>query len=384
MIDINKNVNDNIEETQEETQGKISAENNEQTTEETNEDTHEKIHDETQDVNDFEVLNKNPLNIDSTNSILEGGVSDIVYNIDFILPEDEKLINIEKVIKQVDKYIENYNSSQMKKYIQTFTQLYQKYSNKKYTIKTVKNKNDSIKIIVIKNDGKDDKDDKDNTNEDKDKDKDKDKNKDKDKDINIIKEITKPIYLFYDEDCNLYKLKNKISNARIELQYKYELLTSKLNITIDDKKVFELEREKFIELLEEYYIYTLYHKKINNISTVNKTNLLIQELVGFYNNNNDDVNIPILNSNLFYIDNSSIEILNKNYVDKLNQFNNLVIQLAGKDSDKLKKDKKLMEDIKIYLDKKEISITNVNIKKTTIQQSEENIINYIILSLPIV
>lgn len=307
--------------------------------------------------NDFESLNKPPPNIEEK-SILSGGV-DIVYKneyiIDYILPEDEKLINIEKVIKQVDKYIENYNSPQMIKYNQAFKQLLQKYSNKKYIIKTIKNKNDSIKIIVVKNDDKQ----------------------------TIIKEITKPLYLFYDEDYNLYKLNNKISNSRIELQYKYELLTAKLNITIDDKKNFEKDRTIFIELLEEYYIYILYHKKINNIVTLNKTNLLIQEIAGFYKENVDITN-PILNSNLYYIDNSNIETINKLNIVKLTQFNNLMLQLSGKDSDKIKKDKKLMDEIKNYLDNKEINIINENIKQSIKKQNADTIINYIILNLPIV
>ena len=284
------------------------------------------------------------------------------YNIDYILPEDEKLINIEKVIKQVDKYIENYNSPQMITYNQSFKQLLQKYSNKKYIIKTIKNKNDSIKIIVVKNDKLSD------ISYDK---------------KNIIKEITKPIYLFYDENCNLYKLKNKISNFRTELQYKYEILTTKLNININEKKDFEIERQNLIELLEEYYIYTLYHKKINNINTNNKTSLLIQEISGFYKENIEK-NTPILNSNLYNIDNASIEIINKINIDKLTQYNNLMIQLSGKTSDKIKKDKKLMDEINNYLDKKEINVINDNIKKSIIQTNEDKLINYIILSLPIV
>ena len=327
------------------------------------------------DNTDTELLSQIP-KFDKPNTILIGGTeNNIDYHIDYILPEDEKLINIEKVINQVDKYIENYNSPQMKTYNQAFKQLLQKYSNKKYIIKTIKNKNDSIKIIVIKND---------KTN-----DKANDKADDKADDNiiydkkNIVKEITKPMYLFYDEDFNLYKLKNKISNMRSELQYKYEILTSKLNITNDEKSYFEKDRKKLIELLEEYYIYILYHKKINKINTNNKTSLLIQEIAGFYKEN-IDINTPVLNSNLYNIDNANIDIINKINIDKLTQFNNLMLQLSGKDSNKIKKDKKLMDEIKNYLDKKEINIITESIKTSTIQQNEDNIINYIIVNLPIV
>lgn len=314
--------------------------------------------------NDFEVLNNKPYENNENNddnNILIGGV-DIIYNIDYILPDDEKLINIEKVIKQVNKYIENYNSPQIANYNQAFKQLLQKYSNSKYTIKTVKNKNDSIKMIVVKND--------------------KNNNTDYNKQ-SIIKEITKPVYFFYNEDCNLYKLKNNISNARKELQYKYEALTSKINISSNDKKNFEIDRQIFIELLEDYYIYTLYHKKINNIITINKTNLLIQEITEFYKDN-VELNKPMLNGNLYYVDNSTIDIVNKFNIDRLTQFNTLMIQLSGKDSDKIKKDKILTTELKKYLDKTDIKKINELLKKNILQQTDENIINYIILSLPIV
>jgi hypothetical protein len=45
------------------------------------------------------------------NELLKGGVNQdiVIYNIDYLLEDDEKLINTEKVIKQVDTYINNYN-----------------------------------------------------------------------------------------------------------------------------------------------------------------------------------------------------------------------------------------------------------------------------------
>jgi len=314
------------------------------------------------DVDDTEILNTLPQeqNYDSNNPHLLAGGVDIVYNIEYILLEDEKLINVEKVIKQVDKYIDNYNSPQMTKYKQAFKQLYQKYSNKKYIIKTLKTKNNSIKVIVVKND-KIDK---------------------LDKPSEIIKEITKPIYLYYDEDYNITKLKTKISNSRTELQYKYETFTSKLNITPNEKKEFENNRNSFIELLEEYYIYTLYHKKINHINTTNKTVLLMQEVNSFYKEN-IETTMQMLKANLYSIDNSTIDMINKLNIDKLTKYNDLILKLSVKDSKKIDKDKKIIDEIKSYLDKTESNIINENIKKTIQQQNAENIINYIVLSLPI-
>jgi len=316
---------------------------------------------------DTEILNTLPQEKTSDNdcndsnnyNILAGGV-DIVYNIEYILPEDEKLINVEKVIKQVDKYIDNYNSPQMIKYKQSFKQLYQKYSNKKYVIKTIKTKNNPIKIIVVKND-KIDK---------------------LDKPSEIIKEITKPIYLYYDEDYNITTLKKKISNSRTELQYKYETFTSKLNITPNEKKEFENDRNSFIELLEEYYIYTLYHKKINRINTTNKTVLLMQEVNSFYKEN-IETTMQMLKANLYSIDISTVDMINKLNIAKLTKYNDLILKLSAKDSKKLDKDKKIIDEIKSYLDKTESNIINENIKKIIQQQNAENIINYIVLSLPI-
>ena len=86
----------------------------------------------------------------------------------------------------------------------------------------------------------------------------------------------------------------------------------------------------------------------------------------------------------YYIDNSNIETINKFNIDKLTQFNNLMLQLSGKDSDKIKKDNKLMDEIKNYLDNKEINIINENIKQNIKKQNTDTIINYIILNLPII
>jgi FAD synthase len=92
----------------------------------------------------------------------------------------------------------------------------------------------------------------------------------------------------------------------------------------------------------------------------------------------------MLNGNLYYVDNSTIDIVNKFNIDRLTQFNTLMIQLSGKDSDKIKKDKILTTELKKYLDKTDIQKINELLKKNILQQTEDNIINYIILSLPIV
>jgi hypothetical protein len=279
---------------------------------------------------------------------------DIEYNIDYLVDDDEKLIDVEKVKFQVDTYIDNYNSDIMKQYKIKFDKLYQKYGNPKYKIQTipVKDKYNSIKIIVRKN-------------------------AKTDKNETIITEITKPNYIFYDNNSNLYNLKNNISNTRAELLYKYEILVAQLNVSIEDKKEFEKERVEFINLLEEYYTYTLYHKKINKNITNKKTKLIINSK---YNLEKKDDIISVLSGDTYYIDDTLIDSINNYNIDKLTNYNNIILQLSGKNQKDIKKDTKLIEEMKLYLDKKEKEELNKKLEESKIQQ--DNYVNYIISRLP--
>jgi hypothetical protein len=287
---------------------------------------------------------------DNTNN----NYTDIEYNIDYLVDDDEKLIDIEKVKSQVDTYIDNYNSDIMKQYKIKFDKLYQKYGNPKYKIQTIplKDKHNSIKITVTKN-------------------------AKTDKNETIITEITKPNYIFYDNDSNLYKLKNNISNKRAELLYKYEILVAQLNVSMEDKKEFEKERLEFINLLEEYYIYTLYHKKINKNITNKKTKLIINSK---YNLEKKDEIISVITGDTYYIDDTLIDSINNYNIDKLTNYNNIILQLSGKYQKDIKKDTKLIEEMKLYLDKKEKEELNKKLEESKLQQ--DNYVNYIISRLP--
>jgi len=313
-----------------------------------------------------EVIGPNDINTmrekESENTLLAGG-ADYVYTIDYILADDEKLIDNEKVLKTANKYIDNYNSQYMINYKKQFSQIYQKYSNKNYIITTTlehKQKNTLsntlsnplsnlplTKIIVKKNDSS----------------------------SKIVKELVKPKYIYYNENGKLLVLKRNISNARTELLYKYEQLIAKLNITPEDKKAFEKEKKEFIELLEQYYTYTLYHKKINKIITTNKSNLIIQKEFEFYKENDEHI-YNTLNSNLYLVDNSIIDSMNKINSDKLTQFNTIMNSLSGKQYKDIIKDKKLKENIKTYIDKKELLDISSNITK--ISNVQDNYVDYII------
>lgn len=279
-----------------------------------------------------------------------GAISDgIVYEIDFLVADDKELIDITKVNNTVDKYINNFNSEELKKYKQSFKNLYQKYSNKRYIINNI-----GYVITVVKDEKK----------------KDIHKNMKDMKNKDIVMELKKPQYLYYNNsNCNLDILKMEISNDRVKLQYLYQTLVNKLNVSLDEKKDFEKQRKKFIEFLETYYIYTLYHKKINKISTTNKVNIIIQELLGDNN---------LLESNIYSVDNSLIDLINKQNASKLNEFNNLVSKMQSIKN--IKDDKKILETIKEYLNKNETNKLLDSIKLNAKQQ--DNYIDYIITELP--
>ena len=308
--------------------------------------------DSNEEINE-ESLEKIQSSMIEENSILAGGVKiEYEYNIEYILVDDEKLVNSDNIIKQVDIYINNYNNSRMQIYKKNYKQLYQTYSNKNYIITTsIDNKNNQ-KIIVSKTD----------------------------KTKKIVKELKKPLYLFYNENNNLLKLKLNISNSRTELLYKYEKLIAKINITPDEKKEFEKERSNFIEQLETYYIYMLYHKKINKINNINKSNIVLQKEISVFKDASDSEN-KILNSNIYLIDNVDIDNVNKYNSENLNQYNNIILSLTGKTNKDINKDKKILETIKTYIkDKNEIDIFTKSLLKNT--DIQDNYINYLVQELP--
>lgn len=269
-------------------------------------------------------------------SILAGGgnleVDKQDLEIEYLLESDKDLINVVKVNALVERYIKNYNSDELKTYKQSFKMLYQKYSNKRYIIHNIGNV-----ITVMKNDKKKD----------------------------IVMELKKPIYFYYEE--YLDDMKRDISNKRAELQYEYQLLVNKIKLDIEEKKMFEKKRKQFIELLESYYSYTLYHNKINNISHNKKITLILNEILN---------ESKKLNGNLYSIDESLIELINKQNSEKLNEYNNLIAKLQAS---KNLNDKQLLENIKQYINKQNLDNIFNDIKKIAKQQ--DNYINYIILHL---
>jgi hypothetical protein len=272
------------------------------------------------------------------------GSDDRTYEIDYLVGDDKELINIDKVNSIVNKYINNFYSEEMKKYKQSFKQLYQKYSNKRFVINNIGNV-----ITVIRNEKKKD----------------------------VVMELKKPVYFYYNnintnynnDNDNLEILKRNISNERANLQYLYQHLVNKVSVENDAKKDFEKKRKKFIELLDTYYIYTLYHKKINKISIENKMNIIIQDLLS---------ESKKLESNIYSIDTSTIDLINKNNASKLNEFNNLVAKMQS--VKKIQNEKILIEKIKEYLNKAESNKLLNTLKEQA--KYQEEYIEYIVKELP--
>jgi len=289
-----------------------------------------------------------PINSDTENYNVES--VDIEYTIDFLIPNDEKLVDIEKINNKVNNYINNFNSEIMTNYKNEYSKLYKKYSNMNYKIKILpKDKHNLVKIVVLKNDKKE----------------------------TLIKEITKPNYLYYNDILN--ELKNNISNERAKILFNYKELISNTDLSINDKQNFEKEKDKFINLLEDYYSYTLYHKKINKISTTNsKSNLLLQNL-----NIIDtlETSKSKLVGEIYSIDTTLINEINTLNSNKLTEYNSIIQQLLGKKIEDIKKDIKLKEEIKLYLD---TTIKhNLDNKIKNEKHKQDNYINYIIDKLPI-
>jgi hypothetical protein len=244
----------------------------------------------------------------------------------------------------------------MRKYKQAFKSIYQKYSNKKFKID-----NDEDSIIVTRVDKKKD----------------------------ILYEITKPKYIFYNRNNNLIKMKTNITNKRVELLVNYQKLVNKLDVTAEEKKAFEHERKAFIDLLERYYIYTMYHTYVNKIDKLNKVNLVINEMKSFLKDNGEG-NL-VLEGDLYQVDNSIIDSINQLNTERLNSYNNLLSVLMSntldkkKDTssklDKVNKPDNIKDKIKEYIEsKKEINNIYNQIEKNA--KMQDNYIDYIVSRLP--
>ena len=276
------------------------------------------------------------------------------YKINYLVAEDEKIINLDRVNTTITRYLDNIKSETNRKYKQQFKSIYQKYSNKKFKID---NNEDYIIVSRI------------------------------DKKKEIIAELEKPKYIFYNKFNNLLHMKTIISNNRSELLSDYQNLVSKLEVSTEEKHEFEKRRKSFIDILERYYIYTTYHKYINDINTIEKSSIIIQEMRNITKENGDEQ--YFLEGEIYEIDNNIINSINENNSEKLNTYNDLIAKLQGinfqqknksKDSTKDINRNEIVNTIKAYLDKTSINKLNDDIKN--VKKMQDSYIDFIIIKLP--
>lgn len=277
----------------------------------------------------------------SESTVLEGGA--YVVNIDYLAPEDESLVNTEKIFTKVNQYIDNYNSPEYSKYKKLYNQIYQKYSKKQYIIQPFKHK-----IKVVKNT----------------------------KVQETVIELNKPKYFHYTPETFIL-MERELSNQRALLKYNYDKLITKLDLKLDDKTAFEKERAKFIVALEKYYTYQVYHKKINKIGGKITMNILIQHLSEYLKESGEETRI-LLENEFYKIEKSLIDSINKFNGDRLTAYNDIIYSLQTKKGDTL--DKKLKDKILEYLDKKELELLLENLNKTV--KTQDEYVSYIVEVLP--
>jgi hypothetical protein len=298
--------------------------------------------------------------------------------IDYLTPDDEELINSERVLNQVRIYIDNYRSEEYKNYKKNLTALYQKYSNKRYIIENLDNVITVFKYNTPDKKAQDKGQDKNKANKGKKDIKDIKDNKGKDRKYgDIVMELKQPEYIYINSSGYFDNMQAEISNSRTDLQFHYQKLINKFEVKPEEKAEFEKARKKFIEQLETYYIQSIYYTRINGIDLNNKINITVLENLE-YRKESTEVH-DVLEGAIYKIDKKLVEEINMENSNKLNQYNELVAKIqATKD---IKNNKKLIEEIKTYLDRSNINKLDKQIKD--IAKHQHNYINYIVATKPI-
>uniref|UniRef100_A0A6C0HN14 Uncharacterized protein n=1 Tax=viral metagenome TaxID=1070528 RepID=A0A6C0HN14_9ZZZZ len=280
-------------------------------------------------------------------NLLEGGVliKPLDLQIIYLAPEDEELINLDKIKITVDEYISNYHSDKYTQYKATFNQLYAKYNKASYQIK-----NGRESVIVSKLTDK----------------------KGDIQSLELIYELRKPHIIQYDYNT-LAQMKTDISNARAQLRFDYDMLIAKLDLKEIDKKEFEKQKSKFIKLIEKYYTYTLYHVQINKISTDNKISIAQPHLTGFLKEVGDDEQVALVYDK-YQIDKSLIDELNTRNSVRLDNYNDIILGLQSKLTKE--KTKELNGKIKAYLEAQTSATLPNSLSK--LFKEQDNYIYYII------
>ena len=277
-------------------------------------------------------------------------------DIDISLITPNPIINPERIVDNVKKYISNYNSSEFKQYQIKLEELYRKLGKRYYTI----HKDNAI--YLMKKTAIDDTERlTDNIN----------KNK-----ITYVKKITKPKYI--NIETKLDELSQSISSQKQKVDLMYNNLKKELLIRdVDKKKLFlnfENEKNILIELMEELETIKLYHISINKINMKTETRNVI-----YQDKNEDD---GLLEGKSYKIDLNIINDINTLQGERLDLYNNIISELVKyiEKPKGLKNDKNLISMMKEYIQNNDIDI--INKKTLKIRKEQDHYIDYIVYELP--
>lgn len=267
-----------------------------------------------------------------------------VINEDLIL--DHPLIDKQVVINRTKKYLKNYYSPEYTKYNKKLNEILSKLKTSKKHLLVYKNN----KILITKKEG--------------------------DKEV-VLDKIEKPKYLFIKPE--LRKLKKNINILKNILDKKYYSLKTNKNRTIEEINSFKKEKESYIELLHQKETIRLYNNVVNNIDPNEKTNIVTyQKLISDINTEKQS-----LDGKVYHIPEGIVTKINFIQSNQLDLYNDIIHQLReNKNVGKgMYKNKKLVEQIKSYLQNKEYQEILKDTEK--IKDKTDNQIDYIVTKLPI-
>jgi len=267
-----------------------------------------------------------------------------VINEDLIM--DHPLIDKQVVINRTKKYLKNYYSPEYTKYNKKLNDILAKLKSSKKHLLVYKNN----KILITK--------------------------KEEDKEV-VLNKIEKPKYLFIKPE--LQKLKKNINIAKNILDKKYYSLKTNKNRTIEEINSFKKEKESYIELLHQKETIRLYNNVVNNIDPNEKTNIVTyQKLISDITTEKQS-----LDGKVYHIPDDIVTKINFIQSNQLDLYNEIIHQLrenknVGKE---MYKNKKLVEQIKSYLQNKEYQEILKDTEK--IKDKTDNQIDFIVTKLPI-
>ena len=272
---------------------------------------------------------------------LEGGAKQ-KFEIDLETISNNPLLDSERIKNKAEEYLNNYYSNEYTKYNDNLELFYKKMKKNEY-LKHEKNFIYIIKSSKIK--------------------------KEKEKEI-ILDKIKKPKYQYISK--RIFELETLIKNYNIKVVNMFNNMKSKVISNPNEIKIFKKEKSKYVSLLEEKEILELYYRTINkiDINEINKD--VIYQNKNVKTLNSKDI---ILESKLYKISNETVNNINVIQSERLNQYNDIMVELK---KDKVDADTK--KKIIDYLSNKELK--NIITKNKSVKEIQDQYIDYIVIEKP--